>query len=154
MLPIMKKFPGNVCSFKLLYDKSNTSNTGNAPNPLGNVFNRLIDTLRIRNFGIEDNETGSSSIWLLATFRISKLMRLAIPGGIMDILLWLSVIRVTFSMLTERKNFEKWAKDRIVLGSDEGEGETPPRNCWCRRFLVELEFLAQNFSKLFFPPGN
>lgn len=100
-LPIIKKLPGSVCSFKLLYDKSKTSNTGKAPNPLGNVFNLLMDTFRILNFGIEDSDTGSSSIWLLAKFKISKLMRLAIPGGRIDILLWLSVIRVTFSMLTE-----------------------------------------------------
>lgn len=97
----MKKFPGNVCSFKLLYDKSKTSNTGKAPNPLGKVFNLLMDTFRILSLGIEDNDTGSSSIWLLAKFNISKLIRLAIPGGIIDILLWLSVIRVTFNMFTE-----------------------------------------------------
>lgn len=58
----MKKFPGNVVSFKLLYDKSSTSSTGNAPNPRGNELKRFIDTFSIRNFGIEDNDTGSSSI--------------------------------------------------------------------------------------------
>lgn len=61
-LPIMKKLPGNVFSFKLLYDKSNTSSTGNAPKPRGNELKRLIDTLRMRSFGIDDKDTGNSSI--------------------------------------------------------------------------------------------
>lgn len=60
--PIMKKFPGNVFSFKLLYDKSRTSRTGNAPKPRGKVERRLIDTFKILNFGIDERETGSSSI--------------------------------------------------------------------------------------------
>ena len=38
-------------------------------------------TLKIRNFGIEDKEVGSSSIWLLKRFKISKLIRLATAGG-------------------------------------------------------------------------
>lgn len=57
----MKKFPGSVFSLKLLYERSNTSNTGKAPNPLGKTLNLLKDKLRIRSFGIDDNERGSSS---------------------------------------------------------------------------------------------
>lgn len=78
----MKKFPGNVPSFKLLYDKSRTSSNGNAPKPLGNELRRLIDKFKMRSFGNDEIETGSSSMLLLATLRISKLVRLAMPGGI------------------------------------------------------------------------
>jgi hypothetical protein len=35
----------------------------------------------MRNFGMEDKEVGSSSIWLLKRFKISKLIRFARPGG-------------------------------------------------------------------------
>lgn len=80
-VPIIKKFPGNVPSFKLLYDKSSTSSNGNAPKPLGNELRRLIDKFKMRNFGNDEIETGSSSMLLLATLRISKLVRLAMPGG-------------------------------------------------------------------------
>ena len=41
-LPIMKKFPGRLDSFKLLYVKSNTSNKGKAPNPRGSVVSLFI----------------------------------------------------------------------------------------------------------------
>jgi len=37
-----KKFPGSDLSLRLLYVKSNTSNTGKAPNPLGNTVNLFI----------------------------------------------------------------------------------------------------------------
>lgn len=60
-IPIIKKLPGNVFSFKLLYDKSRISKTGKAPNPRGNEFKRFIEQFRIRNFGIDDNDNGSSS---------------------------------------------------------------------------------------------
>lgn len=36
----------------------------------------------MRNFGIEEIETGNSSIWLLAKVKISRFARLAMPGGI------------------------------------------------------------------------
>lgn len=81
-LPIMKKFPGNAFSSKLLYDKSSTSKTGKAPKPRGNELRRFIDRFRIRNFGIDESETGSSSMWLLVKFNISKFVKLAMPGGI------------------------------------------------------------------------
>lgn len=84
-LPIMKKFPGNVFSFKLLYDKSKTSSTGKAPKPRGKLERRLIETFSILSFGIEDIDIGNSSMWLFAKFNISKLVRLAIPGGIAKI---------------------------------------------------------------------
>lgn len=58
----MKKFPGNESSLKLLYVKSKTSRTGKAPNPLGNVYNLLIDKFKILSLGIDDNDNGSSSI--------------------------------------------------------------------------------------------
>lgn len=101
-LPSLKKFPGKTFSFKLLYDKSNTSSIGKAPKPLkvvqilesqtisktnsrvthrGNELRRLIEQLRILNFGIDESDSGRSSKWLLDKFRISKLIKLAIPGG-------------------------------------------------------------------------
>lgn len=80
-LPIIKKFPGSCFSSKLLYDKSNTSNTGKAPNPLGSVFKRFIETFKILNLGIDDKESGSSLRWLFDKFKISKFGKLAIPGG-------------------------------------------------------------------------
>lgn len=80
-IPIMKKFPGRFFSFKLLYVRSNTSKTGKAPNPLGSEYSRFSDKFKMRSFGIDDKDRGSSSIWLLARFRISKLVRLAKPGG-------------------------------------------------------------------------
>lgn len=36
----------------------------------------------MRSLGIDEIETGNSSMWLLAKFRISKLVRFAMPGGI------------------------------------------------------------------------
>lgn len=38
----MKKFPGKLDSLKLLYVKSNTSRTANAPKPRGNESKRFI----------------------------------------------------------------------------------------------------------------
>lgn len=38
----MKKFPGRFFSLKLLYVRSNTSRTGNAPKPRGSTSNRFI----------------------------------------------------------------------------------------------------------------
>lgn len=106
-LPIMKKLPGKTCSDKLLYDRSSTSSTGNAPNPRGNWFSRLIDTLSMRSFGIDDNDTGKSTIWLLDKFNISKLMRFAMPGGTLANLLWLNVTRVTWIMFTVGRRGQK-----------------------------------------------
>lgn len=133
--PIMKKLPGNVFSFKLLYDKSSTSRTGNAPNPRGNAFRRLIERFKMRNFGIDEIDTGSSSTWLLAKFKISKFVKLAMPGGIAKwkwnfeklfqsrkdlvrnsdwhsqaIRLWLNVTLVTFSIFTVNKPNNLWCK--------------------------------------------
>lgn len=74
----------------------------------------------MRSFGIDDKDRGSSSIWLLARFRISRLVRLAKPGGtaiklhylsfwkanlgaglvLHFSLLWLKVNLVMFSMFT------------------------------------------------------
>lgn len=141
-LPSLKKFPGKTFSFKLLYDKSNTSSIGKAPKPLkvvqilasqaisktnsrvthrGSELRRLIEQLRILNFGIDESDSGSSSRWLLDKFRISKLIKFAIPGGNTknrqklfsnfsmeasdspDILLCDRVRRVTNNMLTARK---------------------------------------------------
>lgn len=112
----MKKFPGSVCSLKLLYDKSSTSNTGNAPKPRGSVFKRLIEQLRIRNLGIDDNDNGSSSKWLFEQFRISRFTKLAMPGGNMESLLWLRVMRVRNVMFTKRRKIEENLK-RCVYGS-------------------------------------
>lgn len=61
--------------------RSNTSNAGNAPNPLGKLLNLLNERFKIRNFGIEDKESGNSSTWLFDTFNISKLIKFARPGG-------------------------------------------------------------------------
>lgn len=102
----MKKFPGRLDSFRLLYVKSRTSRTAKAPKPRGNESKRFIlnrfmfinkilnvlfqkkkkstktyPTFKIRNFGIEERETGSSSIWLLNKFNISNWVKFAIPGG-------------------------------------------------------------------------
>jgi len=106
--PIMKKFPGRFFSLKLLYVRSNTSRTGNAPKPRGSTSNRFIlpevkrsnkflsrhkfqiaarpvnctnPAFKILNFGICDREIGSSVMWLLKRFRISRLTRFARPGG-------------------------------------------------------------------------
>lgn len=38
-------------------------------------------TFKIRNLGIDESETGSSSIWLLNKFNISSCVKFAIPGG-------------------------------------------------------------------------
>lgn len=100
VLPSLKKFPGKTFSFKLLYDKSNTSRTGKAPKPLklnlcsmsptaankivthrGSELSRLMEQLRILSFGIADSDSGSSSRWLLDKLRISKLLRLAMAAG-------------------------------------------------------------------------
>lgn len=70
-----------MSSFRLLYVKSKTSNTGNAPNPRGSVLRRLIDTFNIRNLGMDDNDNGSSSMWLLEKLSISKFERFAIEAG-------------------------------------------------------------------------
>lgn len=100
-LPSLKKFPGKTFSFKLLYDKSKTSRTGNAPKPLkpqanirqcqqqvkifmthrGSELRRLIEQLRILSFGIDERDSGNSSRWLLDKFRISKFTKFAICGG-------------------------------------------------------------------------
>lgn len=58
----MKKLPGNAFSFKLLYDKSSTSRTGKAPNPRGNALRRFIERFKMRNLGIDEIDTGNSSI--------------------------------------------------------------------------------------------
>ena len=47
----------------------------------GSELRRLIEQLRILSFGIDDSDKGSSSKWLLDKFKISRLTRLAIPGG-------------------------------------------------------------------------
>lgn len=57
----MKKFPGNVFSFKLLYVRSNTSKTGKAPNPLGSTLNLLNDRFKILSLGIDESDKGKSS---------------------------------------------------------------------------------------------
>lgn len=80
-VPIMKKFPGNVFSFKLLYVRSKTSSTGKAPKPLGKLSSLLMDKFKILNFGMEERDNGSSSMKLLAKFSISRLVKLAKPGG-------------------------------------------------------------------------
>lgn len=106
----MKKFPGSIFSFKLLYDKSSTSSTGNAPNPRGSVFSRLMEQLRILSFGIDDSERGSSSSWLLDRFKISRLIRFAMPGGtttakIKDYLLSSSNLNITYDATPCKQNF-------------------------------------------------
>lgn len=58
----MKKLPGSVFSLKLLYVRSRTSRTGNAPNPRGKLYRRFMERFKIRNFGIEDKDKGNSSI--------------------------------------------------------------------------------------------
>jgi hypothetical protein len=55
---------------------------------------------KIRSFGIEDKDVGSSSTWLLNKLRISKFVKLAKAGVTTDILLWVRVIRVKLSMVT------------------------------------------------------
>lgn len=60
--PIIKKLTGKFLSLKLLYDKSSTSSNGNAPNPLGNEFKRLMDKFKMRSFGSDEIETGSSGM--------------------------------------------------------------------------------------------
>lgn len=77
----MKKFPGKLFSFRLLYVKSKTSSTGKAPKPLGKLYNRFIETFKILSFGMEDNDNGSSSIWLFEKLIISKFVKFAKPGG-------------------------------------------------------------------------
>lgn len=47
----------------------------------GSELSRLIEQLRILSFGIDDNDKGSSSKWLLDKFKISKLLRFAIAAG-------------------------------------------------------------------------
>lgn len=59
-LPIIKKFPGNTFSFKLLYVRSNISSTGKEPKPLGKLYSLFNETLRILNLGSDDKLTGSS----------------------------------------------------------------------------------------------
>lgn len=99
-LPIIKKFPGRVFSLILLYVKSKISMTGNAPKPLGNPYSLLSETLKILSLGNEDRLTGSSSIWLLARFNISKFIKLAKAAGTTWILLWLSDSLVMLARLT------------------------------------------------------
>lgn len=104
----MKKFPGKFFSLRLLYVRSSTSRTGNAPKPRGSTSNRFIlseikrsdkslsrnlqlkfarptnytdPTFKILNFGICDRDIGSSVMQLLKRFNISRLTRLARPGG-------------------------------------------------------------------------
>ena len=66
------------------------------------------------NFGMEDNDVGNSSTWLLARFRISKLLRLASAGGTVVILLCDNVMRVRLYIVTEirRKLYDKLLKSR------------------------------------------
>jgi hypothetical protein len=47
----------------------------------GSEFNRLMLQFKIRSFGIDESDSGSSSSLLLDKFKISKLFRLAIAGG-------------------------------------------------------------------------
>ena len=42
-----KKFPGKLFSLRLLYERSNTSRTGNEPNPRGNVLNLFMPKFKI-----------------------------------------------------------------------------------------------------------
>lgn len=55
----------------------------------------------MRSFGSEDKLSGSSSMWLLARFRISKFIRLARAAGTVWILLWLNDNLVMLARLTE-----------------------------------------------------
>lgn len=81
----MKKLPGNESSFKLLQVRSSTSRAGNAPKPRGSEHNLFIDMLSILNLGSDERERGSSSMWLFVRFRISRLIKLANPGGMATI---------------------------------------------------------------------
>ena len=40
-----------------------------------------MDKLRMRSFGIDDNDSGNSSTWLLAKFSISRFIKFAREGG-------------------------------------------------------------------------
>lgn len=77
----MKKLPGRRVSSKLLYDKSSTSSTGKAPNPRGRLLRRFIDTFKIRSFGMDEMELGTSSSKLFERFKISKFVKFAMLGG-------------------------------------------------------------------------
>lgn len=130
----MKKFPGSAFSFKLLYDKSSTSKTGKAPKPRGRVLKRLIEQFKILSFGIEDNERGSSSKWLFDRFKISRLTKLAMPGGIDDSLLKLKVIRVRNVMFTK-------SHKRVSINSARGK----KRAVGLRR-AKKVRFIHQQFT--------
>lgn len=102
------------------------------------LYYRLMDTLSIRSFGIEEMETGNSWRLLLHTFRISRLIRLAIPAGNSYRRLWLSVSRVTKVMDTGRR--------RVTLDQEE---EYPTR--WDFTIMTsahKLPYMAINRNSL------
>lgn len=74
----------SICSFYSFKNNYITSYNYNNYN-LNSKFNELINNypkFKILSFGNDDMEIGNSSIWLLNKLRISKLTKLANPGGI------------------------------------------------------------------------
>ena len=106
----MKKFSGKLSSLSMLYDISNTSNTGKDPKPLGKDFSLFMPRFKILNLDIPDKDTGTSVNELLNKFKISMFSRLAMAGGNSEILLWLKVSLVMFLMFQSLAISSIWTK--------------------------------------------